>query len=269
MAEFDLSGKAAVVTGAGSGIGRATAHLFARAGCRALCLVDINLTAIEQVRAELANLPVVTQVLQADLTDPVRCGDVISEAAAAMGSVDIVLSNAGAGRPTMILDVTQEMWAFGMAINLGSHFFLAQAAARQMIAQGRGGALLFTCSGAAYGGTPGLSCYSAAKAGLLNLTKTFALELAGYGIRANSVSPGPTNTPLAEAQVGKEVFSEMQKALPVPLGRLADPFEVAAAFAFLASDSASYITGVDLPVDGGVTQFAINSGGLADLQEKG
>jgi NAD(P)-dependent dehydrogenase (short-subunit alcohol dehydrogenase family) len=111
---------------------------------------------------------------------------------------------------------------------------------------------------------PRTGAYGAAKTGLFNLVKTLALELAQHGIRVNSVSPGPTDTPLAESQVGKEIFEQMRKSFPVPLGRLARPEEIAHGFLWLASNDASYVTGFDLLIDAGSTQYAGNFGQISE-----
>jgi NAD(P)-dependent dehydrogenase (short-subunit alcohol dehydrogenase family) len=189
----------------------------------------------------------------------------IADAFDAAGRLDVVVSNAGAGKQAAVVDIVRDDWDWNLTINLTAHFLVLQAAARRMIDQGTGGALLCTTSGSIHGGVPNLGAYGAAKAGVHNLVQTLALELAHQGIRVNSVSPGGTDTPLAASQVGEDLFDEMRRSFPpVPLGRLARPEEIANAFLFLASDDASFVTGVDLEVDGGASKFALSYGQIPE-----
>jgi NAD(P)-dependent dehydrogenase (short-subunit alcohol dehydrogenase family) len=134
-----------------------------------------------------------------------------------------------------------------------------------MIDRNEGGVLLFTTTGAVYGGMPRGGAYGAAKTGLFNLVKTMALELAPWRIRVNSVSPGATDTPLAASQVpSPEIFEEMRRSLPVPFGRFARPEEIGHAFLWLGSDDASYVSGFDVLVDGATCQYAASFGQITE-----
>jgi NAD(P)-dependent dehydrogenase (short-subunit alcohol dehydrogenase family) len=258
-----VAGKALVVTGGGSGIGRATALLFAEEGAAHVSVVDVDRERAERVAGEVKEAGAIGLAITADLTDRDACGRAIADAHADAGRVDVVVSNAGWSSQGDVLETTRESWDRNLAINLTAHFDIAQAAGSIMVDQ-RSGVLLFTTSASVYGGVPRTGPYGAAKAGLHNLVKTMALEFAPYGIRVNSVSPGATDTPLAESQVGKEVFDQMRQSFPVPLGRLARPEEIAHAFLYLASDDASYVTAFDLLVDSGTTQYAASFGQISE-----
>ena len=145
-----------------------------------------------------------------------------------------------------------------IAVNLTASFAVGQRAARAMVETGRGGVILFTASISSLGGSPEFSHYNAAKAGIANLVKTMSLELVKHGIRVNCVSPGPSDTQQSVDLVGEELMEKWRReGFPVvPMGRLGKPEDMAAAFSFLASDDAAYITGVNLVVDGGLTAHA-------------
>jgi NAD(P)-dependent dehydrogenase (short-subunit alcohol dehydrogenase family) len=151
-----------------------------------------------------------------------------------------------------------ESWLRVVAVNLTASFVIGQRAARVMVEHGRGGSILFTASISSLGGSPEFCHYNAAKAGTANLVKTMALELVKHGIRVNAVSPGPSDTQQSVDLVGEELMEKWRKeGFPVvPMGRLGSVDDMAAAFSFLASEDASYITGVNLVVDGGLTAHA-------------
>lgn len=263
MSTGRVRGKVVVVTGAGSGIGRATALMFAREGASRVYLVGRDEARLNDVAAEIASAGVYAKAMRADLAVPTTCQGVIDRVVNDATRIDVLISNAGTARQIDLLDVTQEIWDGELAVNLSMHFFMCQAAARAMVAKGNGGVLLCTSSCAGYGGLPRQAPYAAAKAGLVNLVQTMALELAKYRIRVNCVSPGPTDTPLAESQVGKEAFDEARKAFPTPLGRIAQPEEIASGFLYLASDEASFVTALDLSIDSGVTRYAVSFGQIS------
>jgi len=142
-------------------------------------------------------------------------------------------------------------------VNLTASFVIGQRAARAMVEAGRGGVILYTTSISSLGGSPQFSHYNAAKAGTANLVKTMSLELVGRGIRVNCISPGPSDTQQSVDLVGEAAMEKFRESFPVvPMGRLGKAEEMAAAFSFLASDDAAYITGVNLVVDGGLTAHA-------------
>jgi NAD(P)-dependent dehydrogenase (short-subunit alcohol dehydrogenase family) len=259
VVEINMAGKSVVVTGGGRGIGRATALVFAEAGADHVAVVDLERDRAENVAQEVKQAGSVGRAIQADVTDPEAAERVIDEARSLAGRLDVLVSNAGNAYQNALIDTTADEWNATIAVNLTAHFLLMKPAARALIEQGEGGVLLCTVSAGAYGGVPRMAPYSAAKAGLMNLVQTAALELAPHGIRVNSVSPGGTDTPLAEWQVGKDVMDQMRESFPlVPLGRLAQPEEIARGFLYLASDLASFVTGVDLLVDGATTKYAVS-----------
>jgi NAD(P)-dependent dehydrogenase (short-subunit alcohol dehydrogenase family) len=256
--------KVVFITGGGSGIGRAAALLFAAEGAERVIIVDRFADRLQQVETELKEAGTAPSTIVADLVNPSECRDAVAQAAREAGRIDVVVSNAGLSRPESFLKIPQESWAEIIDVNLNAHFHIGQAAANVMVDKGTRGVILFTVTGSAYGAFPKAAHYAAAKAGLMNLVKTMAFELGEYGIRVNSVSPGVTDTPGAVSQVGEEAFKWMRESYPCPLGRVATPEEVAKGFIYLASDDASYVTAIDLPVDSGVTQSAVSFGEIPD-----
>jgi len=222
------AGKVVLVTGGGSGIGRATALRFAEEGAERVIVVDHFGDRLERVSGELRERGTEPGAIRAELAEIPECERAIRSA----------------------LKV--------IAVNLTASFAIGQRAARAMVDSGRGGVILFTTSISSLGGSPEFSHYNAAKAGTANLVKTMALELVGHGIRVNCVSPGPSDTQQSVDLVGQELMEKWRReGFPLaPMGRLGSPEDMAAAFSFLASDEAAYVTGVNLVVDGGLTAHA-------------
>jgi NAD(P)-dependent dehydrogenase (short-subunit alcohol dehydrogenase family) len=252
------AGKTVFVTGGGSGFGRATAIRFAREGAERICLVDRSADRLELVQAEIQALGTAVSAIAAELSEVAECDRAVREARDASGRLDVVISNAAAWTEEPFLELKDESVHTVLAVDLVASFVIGQRAARAMVEQGGGGVILYTASISALGGSPGSAHYNAAKAGTANLVKTMALELAPHGIRVNSISPGPSDTQQSVDIVGEELMEKWRtEGFPVvPLGRLGSPDDMAAAFSFLASDDASYITGIDLVVDGGLTATA-------------
>lgn len=248
-------GKVVLVTGGGSGIGRATALRFAQEGAARVFLVDRLQDRLDRVAAELEALGAQPGTICADLAEIAGCERAIAAAVEQGGRLDVVVSNAAAWTEEPFLELQDESWLRVVAVNLTASFAVGQRAARAMVAQGTGGVILYTVSISSLGGSPGFSHYNAAKAGTANLIKTMALELVGHGIRVNGVSPGPADTQQSVDIVGEELMEKWRReGFPVvPMGRLGSPEDMAAALSFLASDEAAYITGVNLVVDGGLT----------------
>ncbi len=234
-----LEGATVMITGATSGIGRATARRFHEEGAR-LLLVDLN-----RDDSLLDELPG-SAFIHADVaTDQgiLDCERVMGES-----DIQVLINNAGITRDATLLKMEQGAWDQVIAVNLTAVFRLSQAAARHMKARERG-VILNAASVVAHYGNFGQANYSAAKAGLIGMTKTLAKELGKYGIRVNAVAPGFILTPMVEKMPEKVI--QMIEGKP-SLKRMGRPEEVAAAYAFLASDEASYITGTTLNVDGGM-----------------
>jgi NAD(P)-dependent dehydrogenase (short-subunit alcohol dehydrogenase family) len=253
-----LEGKSALITGAASGVGRATAKRFADEGASTIGLFDLNAANLEIVAAEVAERGAKPISFAADVTSTQSCQEAVSRVAADAGRLDILISNAPAHSASPFLDMTVEEWDRVIAVMLRTSLVLGQLAARAMIADGKGGSINYTASISAIGASAEYAHYGAAKAGMVNLAKTMAIELVSKGIRVNTVSPGPLDTPQSLAVLGSE--EAMQRAREhwplVPMGRLGLPEEIAAAYAYLVSDDAAYVTGHNLVVDGGTTAHA-------------
>jgi NAD(P)-dependent dehydrogenase (short-subunit alcohol dehydrogenase family) len=246
MTRFE--GKTVIVTGAGRGIGRAIAERFASEGAEVLC-VGRTREPLEETAALCGSAWVVTG-------DVSRSEDVDGVLAAALERwerIDVLVNNAGIDDETPFLDMSEEDWRAVIATNLTGVFLMSQRVARTM-RDSKGGVILHNISIDALGGDGPFASYNASKAALLGLNRTMALELAQYGIRVNGVSPGFTHTDMTERAVGPKLMAYLNGSFErVPMRRLVKPAEIAAAFAFLASDDASAITGQNLVVDCGLT----------------
>jgi NAD(P)-dependent dehydrogenase (short-subunit alcohol dehydrogenase family) len=251
-----LRERTAVVAAAGSGIGRMSAIALAEAGV-AVALLDLNGDAVTALAAELTAAGHRAFAYQADLTDVAGVRRLATLVAETMPTVDILVSNVGAPNPHGIDGITEEQWQRAIDINLKSGFFVTQAFLPLIRATGRGGSIIYTSSAAGLVGSYTTPLYSLTKAGLIGLTKSLCSVLAPEGIRVNAICPGPVNTPMLPGFLAKppeEAGSVADVyASRVPLGRVAEPEEIAAAVVFLAGDTASFVTGVALPVDGGYT----------------
>lgn len=254
-----MHGKVVVITGGASGVGRATAHRFAREKAEAVVLMDRNAELLPTVVDEVKDATGCTVVGHAsDVGDDAQCEEVIASVTDQFGHLDVLVSNAPAHQSSPFLELERDEWDRVLKINLRSSFVLGQLAARAMVAQGTGGSILYTASVSAIGASIDYASYGASKAGIVNLAKTMAIELVEKGVRVNAVSPGPLDTPQSRDVLGSdEAMERAREHWPlVPMQRLGKPEEIAAAFAFLASDDASYITGINLVVDGGLTSHA-------------
>jgi NAD(P)-dependent dehydrogenase (short-subunit alcohol dehydrogenase family) len=253
-----LEGRAAVITGAASGVGRATAKRFAEEGATTLCLFDLHAENLHRVAGEVTGLGATVIELVGDVTSTEDCQRAVGETVSAAGNLDVLVSNAPAHSAALFLDMSREEWDRVIKVNLTASFVLGQLAARAMVAGGKGGSIMYTASISSLGASTSYAHYGASKAGIVNLAKTMALELVDFGIRVNAVSPGPLDTPQSLAVLGsEEAMERARKHWPlVPMGRLGLPEEIAAAFAYLASPDASYVTGQNLIVDGGLTAHA-------------
>ena len=251
-----LAGKRAIVTGASRGIGLAIAQRFLESGASVL-MSDIAEDRLHESQAALAAVGPV-RAYPGDVSDGTTCQALVDELVAWQGGIDIVVNNAGIARFAPFTEHSEEDWDRTLAVNLKSVFLLSQRAARVMIAQATGGVILSTASANGHVAEPGVAAYNAAKAGVVLLTKSMAIELAAHRIRANCVAPGHVGpTGLATDGGASEDFLEAASRAN-PLGRFGRVEEIAALFAFLASDDAAFITGESIVIDGG--QLAIQYG---------
>jgi 3-oxoacyl-[acyl-carrier protein] reductase len=236
-----LANKRVFITGAASGIGRATAERFYAEGSE---LVLIDIPSLEQ--AELTNLfPTRMTYIQGDITKAETLLAIQNEV---NKGIDVIVNNAGITRDATLLKMTDDQWDSVISVNLTSVFKLSRMAAEKMKAAGNGGVILNAASIVAHYGNFGQANYTATKAGVIALTKTLAKELGKDQIRVNAIAPGFISTPMV-AKMPEKVLAMMEAKSP--LRRLGEPSEIAAAYAFLASDDAKYITGTTLNVDGG------------------
>lgn len=246
---LNFEGKVAVITGAASGIGAATASRFAAAGAR-LCLIDLDAAALAAHATALA-LPADDLVTAScDVIDRDALAAAIDNAAGRFGRIDILVNNAGKGSFGRADQVTPDAWREVFAINMDAVFYAVRAALPHLVASR--GCIVNTASISGLRGDHGFGAYNAAKAAVINYTRTLALDHGPQGVRANCVCPGLVATSLAAALWGNpEVMSVYEQV--TPLGRPAQPDEIADAIVFLASSMATYITGAALVVDGGLT----------------
>ena len=240
-----LEGKTAVITGGSSGIGLATAKRFVKEGAYVF-ITGRRQAELTKAAAEIGSN--VTAV-QGDVANPSDLDRLYQMVGAKKGKLDILFANAGVAEPVLTPDVTTEHYDKTFGVNARGVFFTVQKALPLMK---DGGSIIVNGSGAWQKGIPMYSTYSATKAALRSFIRTWTGELAGKGIRANMVSPGPIETPMLEAQLGAngDAMKDKFKAM-TPMQRIGRPEEIASAVLFLASDESSFITGVDLPVDGG------------------
>lgn len=245
-----LEKKRVVVTGGASGIGAATAARFLEEGSEVVVL-DRDQEAGQRLAADL---PGIAGVVQCDVSDLVQVQGAIRESIQVMGGIDVLINNAGISIRHDFLDITREEWEKVIGVNLNGVFFVAQTVARHMM-ENDGGVILNTASTNGIMGYRYYSDYNASKAGVIELTRSMALEFAPH-IRVNAIAPGYILTPMQRAEYTDEMLEEVNRKLP--LKRHGTPEEVAAFFAFLASDEAKYLTGQIYVIDGGET-----AGGLA------
>ncbi|QQS11954.1 MAG: glucose 1-dehydrogenase [Rhodospirillales bacterium] len=245
-----LKDRVAVITGGGSGIGRATAGLFAREGAR-LVLVDRDVAALADTKAALGDAD--CRTIACDVTDEPMARQIVDEATAAWGGVDILVTAAGISRGQPAATTALEDWNAVMAVNATGTFLWIRECLRPMVARG-GGSIVTVASQLARAGGRGNAAYIASKGAVAALTYTTALDYADQGIRCNAVLPGATETPLLKRSFARQpdpAAARERSRARHPMGRLGAPEEIAAAILFLASDESSWITGVELPVDGG------------------
>jgi len=247
-----LKDKVALITGGASGIGRATAMLFAREGA-AVVIADINTEAGQAVEQEIKTAGGKALFVACDVTQARDCQQAVEATVTAFGGLDILFNNAGIVRRADVLTTTEEEWDRVMAVNVKSIFLMSKYAIPHMQRRG-GGTIINTSSGWGLKGGRNAVSYCASKGAVTNMTRAMAIDHGPQHIRVNAVCPGDTDTPMLRGearQLGQPEQEFMAEAAARPLGRYGTPEEIAEAVLFLASDAASYITGAALVVDGG------------------
>ena len=248
---IDLSGKSALVTGGARGIGRAIVIRLATQGADVAFSYRGNTEAAAATAAEVAALERRALPIQGDVKDPDAADTIVKAMLEAFGKVDILVNNAGITRDDLIMRMSLDAWREVLETNLFGAFYMTKAVTRPML-KARAGRIVNITSVSGQAGQTGQANYSAAKAGLIGLTKATARELASRGITANAVAPGFVLTALTQ-DLPEALQAQIRAA--TPLGRFGSPEEVASAVAFLASDEAAYITGQILAVDGGLVMM--------------
>jgi len=261
MTAMDLTGRSIVISGGTGGMGLATARKLHGLGA-GVALFDLGEEQVAAAIDQLGGAGTKVAGWSVDVADEEAVEGALDRVAAAIGPVDGVVAAAGVRhKATSGLDLDLAEWERMYRVNVRGTFVLARCSARRMI-RGHGGSIVAIASTGALGARPGWSAYASAKAAVVQLVRVLALELAPHGIRVNAISPGPTLTPMIEQGIREEGPDLIRQKIEgsaagfrpgVPLGRMAGPEEQAAAIAFLLSDEASYVTGVNLFVDGGVS----------------
>jgi len=255
-ADGKLAGRAGLITGMASGIGRAGAELFAREGA-AVVAMDVDAAAGQKAVEDIAQQGGRAVFHNGDAADPADVRAAVARAVDTFGRLDLVWANAGVNVFKNVVDTTEDEWDRLIDVNLKGCFLAAKYSIPEMIRAG-GGTIVFTGSVNSFVGDPGAPAYCASKGGILMLARAVALEYADRGIRVNCLCPGSTDTPFQEAAlraIPDESYEDLvrQEHAAIPLGRYATPAEVAKAALFLSCDDSSFITGSALTVDGGYT----------------
>ena len=247
---FDLSNQTALITGASSGIGAATARLFAQLGARVAIGYNKNAQGATDVQKSIEQAGGKAIAIQAEMLKASEITRMVEESAAKLGPIDILINNAGSLVERVTFEkMTEARWDEVIDLNLKSAMLAAQAAAPGMIARKRGSIINIVSIAGRNGGGTGAGAYATAKGGLITLTKALAKEFAPHGIRVNAVSPGVIDTPFHEVFSTPEMIANFVKG--IPLARVGTSEEVANVIAFLASPAASYVTGETIEVNGG------------------
>jgi 3-oxoacyl-[acyl-carrier protein] reductase len=242
-----LDGRNAIVTGSARGLGLAMAERFGAEGARVV-LSDVDAAALEEAQHKLSADGLEVSAIRADVTDSDAVAALVRHCADSWGSVDVMVNNAGITRDGVLRKMSTEDFLRVIEVHLLGGWLGTKMASLQMREQGTGGSVINISSMSGKVGNPGQTNYSAAKAGLIGLTKAAAKEGARYGIRVNAIQPGFIRTAMTD-QMPSDVLSE--RIAEIPLGRIGEPADVANAAVFLASDLSSYLTGITIEVSGG------------------
>jgi NAD(P)-dependent dehydrogenase (short-subunit alcohol dehydrogenase family) len=245
-----LDGTGILIVGGTSGIGLATARRFLQEGSRVF-VAGLDETELKDTLVALLPLGPIEGIV-GDVADEAAVDAIVDAAAASLGRIEVLINNAGIAHKAPFLETETEAWDRTIAVNLRGMFLVARAVGRRMAADGAGGAIVNMASTNALGGEEDFAAYNASKGGVLQLTRTMAVELGPSGIRVNCLCPGFIDTPLNRDLEGEDFIRAYERD-HIPLGRRGQPEEVAAAYAFLGSDEASFIHGAALVIDGGQT----------------
>jgi NAD(P)-dependent dehydrogenase (short-subunit alcohol dehydrogenase family) len=249
--DFGLEGRAALVTAGAGGIGEGAAIALARAGAD-VAIADIDAENGERVAGEIRALGRQAQFIAMNALESDQVRAAVETFAERFGRLDVLVNNAGGAKPRPFLSQNDSNWKRVIDLNLTSMLAATQTAVPHMIAGGRGGAIVNVASSEAFRGAPNYSVYAACKAGMVEFTKTMALELAEHGVRVNCIAPDAIDTPGVRPVAGVREADKGERSRHVPLRRWATIHEAGNTIAFLASNLASFVTGATLAVDGGI-----------------
>lgn len=254
VGQFSLEGRVAIVTGSGQGIGKAIALTFAGAGAN-LVIADINSVTAKSTADEVKDLGREALVVSVDVCDKRQVDNMLSKTLERFKCVDVLVNNAGGGYTTVpLLEMSEEDWDKFVTLNLKSAFLCCKAVGKVMVQQKRG-SIVNMASMVVFGAYPLGANYSAAKAGVKNLTETLAVELGPYNIRVNALAPGVVETPMTAELYQKRPELKEQRLRNIPLKRLGRPEDIAKVALFLASDASGYVSGQTIVINGAMATF--------------